>query len=120
MAKTIELKFPVKVGELTVERLVLQRPKTKDFIAIGAVNIESPEADALLLASVTGLPLHVIDQIDIEDWAKIRIDIARIWTAYFSGGPYTEDPTEAEPAETPQGRTEETSSVQKKSATVLP
>jgi hypothetical protein len=111
VAKTIELKHAVTVGELTVKEITLQRPRTKDFIAIGTVSLESPEADALLLASVTGLPPKVIDQIDIEDWAKIRLDLARIWTAYFSGEPYIEDPTEAEPvkAPLPENETGETS-----------
>jgi hypothetical protein len=107
MAKTIELKHAVTVGELTVKEITLQRPKTKDFIAIGTIPYHCVEADARLLASISGLPEKVIDQIDIEDLAILRIALARIWTAYFSGNPYIEDPTEAEPAKAPQNGTGE-------------
>ena len=78
MAKTIILKHPLKVGELTVTDITLQRPKTKDFIALGMLPYDCAEADARLLVSVSGLPESVIGQIDIEDWAILRIDLARI------------------------------------------
>jgi hypothetical protein len=110
MAKTITLKHPVKVGELRVTELTLQRPKTKDFIAIGTLPYDCAGADARLLASVSGLPESVIDQIDIDDWAILRIDLARIWESYFVGTPYQENPTKEEQATPPPEERVETSS----------
>jgi hypothetical protein len=98
MTKTITLKHPVKVGELRVTEVTLQRPKTKDFIAIGTLPYDCAGADARLLASVSGLPESVIGQIDIEDWALLRIDLGRIWESYFTGKAYQENPTVEEQA----------------------
>jgi hypothetical protein len=102
MAKTVELKHPVKVGELSVTNITLQRPKTKDFIAVGTLPYDCADADARLLASVSGLPESVIGQIDIDDWALLRSDIARIWESYFTGKAYRENPIQEEPAIPPQ------------------
>jgi hypothetical protein len=110
MAKTIELNYPVKVGELTVTTITLQRPKTKDFIALGTLPYDCAEADARLLASVSGLSELVIAQIDIEDWALLRIDIARIWESYFTGKRYQENPTVEERGRAPQSETPENTS----------
>ena len=108
MAKTIELKHLLKVGELAVTEITLQRPKTKDFIALGTLPYDCAEADARLLASVSGLPESVIGQIDIDDWAILRIDLARIWESYFVGTPYQENPTVEERATPPQEESGET------------
>ncbi|MDR1031027.1 MAG: phage tail assembly protein [Treponema sp.] len=99
---TMILKHPVKVGELTVTEISLKRPKTKDFIALGTLPYDCAEADARLLASVSGLPESVIAQLDIEDWARLRIDLARIWESYFTGKAYQENPTGEEQVTAPQ------------------
>jgi hypothetical protein len=101
MAKTVELKFPFNVGQLEVKSVTINRPKTKDFIAIGTSSVQSAEADAKLLSSLSGLPENVVEQIDIEDWAVIRTHLSLIWTVYFTGIAYNENPTVAEP-ETPR------------------
>jgi len=103
------LKNPFKVGELEVTEVTIQRPKTKDFIAVGSNSVDSAAADAALLASLSGLPESVIDQIDIDDLSKLRFHLARVWESYFTTKPYVENPTEAEPEKTPQSKTEETS-----------
>jgi hypothetical protein len=110
MAKTIILKHPVKVGELTVTEITLHRPKTKDFIAIGTLPYDCAGADARLAASVSGLPESVIGQIDIDDWAILRVDLARIWGSYFTGMPYQENPTKEEQATPPPKENLDTSS----------
>jgi len=101
MAKTIKLKHPFKVGELSVNEITIQRPKTKDFIAVGVTPLGSVAADAALLSSLSGLPESVIAQIDIDDLSVLRYDIARVWDSYFTSKEYNENPTGAE--ETPRG-----------------
>jgi hypothetical protein len=98
------LKHPVAVGEHTCTELRFRRPKTKDFIAVGKHPFESPAADAALLASITGEPEIVIDQIDIDDWAKLRYECYRIWAAYFDatdGYKLNPPPEATEPATNP-------------------
>jgi len=109
MAKTIELKHPIVVGELKVSNVTIQRPKTKDFIAVGTTPIDSAAADAALFSSLSGLPMSVVSQIDIDDWSIIRTELALVWAAYFSSKEYDENPTSAETAKTPQDETTEIS-----------
>jgi hypothetical protein len=98
MAKKFELKQPITVGELVVKEITIQRPKTKDFMAVGTTPVESPEADALLLSSLSGLPMSVVSQIDIDDLSIIRTQLALVWASYFTTKEYDENPTGAEKA----------------------
>jgi hypothetical protein len=91
VVKTFQLKHPVMVGELTVTELKLNRPKMKDFIAVGNTPIGGAGADAKLLASITGLSELVIEQLDIDDVSKLRFEIARIWESYFVSSEYESD-----------------------------
>ncbi|MCL2245070.1 MAG: phage tail assembly protein [Treponema sp.] len=100
MAIEYELKQPFKVGELDVKKIIIQRPKTKDFIAVGTIPLGSVAADTALLSSLSGFPESVITQIDIDDLSVLRYYVTRIWDSYFSSKPYIENPTIAE--ETPQ------------------
>jgi hypothetical protein len=108
MSKKIELKHPFKVGELEVSSVMIQRPKTKDFIAVGSLPVDSAAADAALFSSLSGLPMSVVDQIDIDDWSRIRTELAFVWNSYFSSKEYNENPTSAEETKTPQSETTET------------
>jgi hypothetical protein len=108
MAIKYILKHPLKIGELDVTEVTIQRPKTKDFIAVGEHHYGTMAADAALIASLSGLPESVIDQIDIDDLSILRFNLARVWDAYFTTKPYVENPTEAEPEETPQAEITET------------
>jgi hypothetical protein len=99
--KVYRLKYPVTVGEYQCEAVRLQRPKTKDFIAVGARPLGTVAADVALLASITGQPEIVIEQIGIDDFAKLRYECSRIWAAYFDETDgYTLNPTGPEAAET--------------------
>ena len=108
MAKKITLKHPFKVGELNVTEVTIQRPKTKDFIAVGSQPVDSAAADAALFSSLSGLPMSVVDQIDIDDWSIIRTEIALVWASYFTSREYNENPTQAEVTKTPQNEETET------------
>jgi hypothetical protein len=108
MAKKYVLKYPVTVDELKVTEITIQRPKTKDFIAVGVTPVGSAAADAALLASLSGLPETVINQIDIDDLSVLRFDIARVWDSYFTSKEYVENPTSAEAEKAPQEEMPET------------
>jgi len=111
MAKKIELKHPVTVGELKITEVTIQRPKTKDFIAVGNTPVDSAAADAALFSSLSGLPMSVVAQIDIDDWSIIRTELALVWAAYFTSKEYDENPTSAEAAQVLQNEITETSSL---------
>jgi hypothetical protein len=90
--KVYKLKHPVKAGERYCEELRFTRPKTKDFIAVGNASLESAESIALLISSVTGEPFAVINQLDIDDFAFLRIEAARIYSSYLYAAPYELNP----------------------------
>ena len=102
MAIEYILKHPFKVGELDVSKITIQRPKMKDFIAVGTNSTQSAASDAALLSSLSGFPENVIAQIDIDDLSILRFYVTRIWDTYFTGKPYIENPTAAEEKEAPQ------------------
>jgi hypothetical protein len=109
MAKRIELKHPFSVGEMKITEVTIQRPKTKDFIAVGSAPVDSAAADAALFSSLSGLPMSVVTQIDIDDWSMIRTELALVWASYFTSMEYSENPTSAEAMESPRGEITETS-----------
>ncbi|MDR1836609.1 MAG: phage tail assembly protein [Treponema sp.] len=111
MAKKIELKHFLTVGDLQVKEVTIQRPKTKDFIAVGSTPVESAAADAELFSSLSGLPMSIVGQIDIDDWSRIRIELALVWASYFTSTEYKENPTGAEETEAPPSEIAETSSL---------
>ncbi|GMO48524.1 MAG: hypothetical protein Pg6C_11080 [Treponemataceae bacterium] len=101
MERIYTLKHPVTVGEHTCTELRLKRPKTKDFIAVGTNPLGTVAADVALLSSITGEPEIVIEQIDIDDFAKLRYECSRVWAAYFdTTDGYTLNPTAPEAAAT--------------------
>jgi hypothetical protein len=91
--KVYKLKRPVKAGEHYCDELRLGRPKTKDFIAVGSAPLETAESVALLLASVSGEPFAVINQLDIDDLSILRIEAIRMYSSYISTVPYEVNPT---------------------------
>ena len=77
------LKTPVTVGERTVEVLKFHRPKVRDFLRTDGHSMDSIAADQALCSSLTGEPEIIIQAIDIEDWAVIRIELKRVWFNFF-------------------------------------
>ena len=106
MAIKHTLKYPFNVGELKVEEITLKRPKTRDFIAVGERPYGTAGADAALLASLSGLPENVIEEVDIDDLSIIRFYIARVWDSYFTTKPYVENPTVEGPSAPPEAAEE--------------
>jgi len=108
MAKEIKLKHPFMVGELKITDVTIQRPKTKDFIAVGSNPVDSAAADAALFSSLSGLPMSIVTQIDIDDWSIIRTELSLVWASYFTSKEYDKNPTNAEAVKAPQNETTET------------
>ena len=90
------LKMPVTVGERTVTGLKFRRPKTRDFLRTDGYNADSVGADVALTSSLTGEPEIIIQEIDIDDWAVIRVELHKIWLRYFGIKPKEESDPKAQ------------------------
>jgi hypothetical protein len=91
--KVYTLKRPVTVGEYTCNEVKLCRPRTKDFVAIGNQPLDTTGAIVSLIASVSGVPVNVVNQFDIEDISMLRIEAMRVFDSYFSTDDYELNPT---------------------------
>lgn len=91
---TIFLKYPVTVGERTCSELNFpNRPKVKHLLATDGKNLESVSADQALCAALTGEPELIIANIDAEDWAVVRVELAKVYGRFFG---ITEKDTDSE------------------------
>ncbi len=81
------LKTPVTVGERTVTELKFHRPKVRDFLRTDGHDIQSVGSDQALCSALSGEPEIVIQAIDIDDWAVIRVELAQIWYQFFGVKP---------------------------------
>lgn len=79
----INLQFPATLGERTIESITLKRPQTGDFLRTNGHDIDSIGADIALVSALSGEPEELIKKIDIDDWALIRVELKKIWFAYF-------------------------------------
>lgn len=77
------LKTPVTVGERTVKVLHFHRPKVRDFLRTDGHAADSIGADHALCSALTGEPEVIIQSIDVEDWAVIRIELRKAWFRFF-------------------------------------
>lgn len=85
------LKTPVTVGERTVEELKFRRPKVKEFLSVDGHDANSVGADVALAAALSGESELVIQSIDVDDWAVIRVAIEQAWLRFFGIQPKSED-----------------------------
>lgn len=90
------LKTPVTVGERTVTELKFHRPKTRDFLRTDGLSTDSVGADIALVSSLSGEPEIIIQSIDIDDWAVIRVALHKIWLRYFGVKPKEESDPKAQ------------------------
>ena len=86
------LKTPVTVGERTVEVLKFHRPKVRDFLRTDGHPADSIGADQALCSSLTGESELIIQAIDVDDWAVIRIELQKVWFRFFGVKPTETDP----------------------------
>lgn len=77
------LKTPVTVGERTVEVLKFHRPKVRDFLRTDGHPMDSIGADQALCSALTGETEIIIQAIDVDDWAVIRVELGKAWLRFF-------------------------------------
>ena len=70
------LKTPVTVGERTVTELNFHRPKVRDFLRTDGHTIDT-------VGALSGEPEIIIQEIDADDWAIIRVELGKIWLRFF-------------------------------------
>lgn len=87
------MKHPVTVGEYVCNKLEFTRPKTKDFIAIGASPIDTAEAMVKFISANTGVSATVINQFDIDDISRLRIVVGRVFNSYLLAKDFELNPT---------------------------
>ncbi len=94
---TIQLKYPVTVGERTTTELTFpERPKVRHLLATDGKGLQSVAADQALCAALTGEPEIIIQEIDAEDWALIRVELARVYQRFFGIEKSTPEQSEEE------------------------
>ncbi|EYD71816.1 phage tail assembly protein [Limimaricola hongkongensis] len=72
---TVTLEEPVEHKDKTYTSLTFRRGKAKDFVAMDAVKGEMRKSMALF-ASMAGVPLPVIEELDTEDFVKVGKEVA--------------------------------------------
>jgi hypothetical protein len=98
------LRVPVRKGEVEYKKLILRPPLLRDILRTDGHNPNSVGYAIALLSSLSGVPGTVLEQMVPEDWADLRIVLART-NMRFMGmvnlldekkDDETEDPTKAE------------------------
>jgi hypothetical protein len=71
------LRVPIKKGEVEYKELTLRPPVLRDIIRTDGHDPESVGYARALLSSLSGAPEAVLDNIVPEDWADLRLILAR-------------------------------------------
>jgi hypothetical protein len=102
--EVFKLRVPIRKGEVAYKELTLKPPVLRDIIRTDGHDPNSVGYARALLSSLSGVPEAVLDQLVPEDWADIRLVLART-NMRFMGlvnlldtkeDDKTEDPTTAE------------------------
>jgi hypothetical protein len=75
--EVFKLRIPVRKGEVEYKELTLRPPVLRDIIRTDGHAPESVAYARALLSSLSGVPEAVLDQIVPEDWADLRLILAR-------------------------------------------
>jgi hypothetical protein len=102
------LRVPIRKGEVAYKELTLNPPVLRDIIRTDGYAAESVAYARALLSSLSGVPELILDQIVPEDWADLRLILARTNMRYIGlvnlldkKEDETEDPTAAAEKDTP-------------------
>jgi hypothetical protein len=71
------LRVPIKKGEVAFAELTLRPPVLRDIIRTDGHDPNSVGYAKALLSSLSGVPEAVLDNIVPEDWADLRLILAR-------------------------------------------
>jgi hypothetical protein len=103
------LRVPIKKGEVEYKKLTLKPPVLRDIIRTDGHDPSSVSYARALLSALSGVPEAVLDQLVPEDWADIRLILARTNMRFMGQvnlldekeNDETEDPTTAAEAMPP-------------------
>jgi hypothetical protein len=96
-----KLRVPLRQGELTVAELRLRPPVLRDMLRTDGHDPNSIGYARALLSSLSGVPEIVLDNLVPEDWADLRIILAKQNMRFmglvnlFDKDEDTEDPPDA-------------------------
>jgi hypothetical protein len=68
----IKLTNSVKIDGRDVTEISLRRPKVRDRLAVERSNVSDAEKEVQLIANLAELPVEVIEDIDLADYAKLQ------------------------------------------------
>jgi hypothetical protein len=69
---TVKLTSPIKIDGKEVNEINLRRPKVRDRLAVERSNFSDAEKEVQLIANLAELPIDVIEDIDLADYAKLQ------------------------------------------------
>jgi len=75
--EVFKLRVPIKKGEVECKELTLRPPLLRDILRTDGHDPESVGYARALLSSLTGMPESLLDQLVPEDWADLRLILAR-------------------------------------------
>lgn len=105
--EVLKLRVPIRKGEVVYKELALKPPVLRDIIRTDGHDPDSVGYARALLSSLSGVPETVLDQLVPEDWADLRLVLARTNMRFMGlvnlldkkDEDETENPTTAEEAE---------------------
>jgi hypothetical protein len=77
------LRVPIRKGEVEYTKLTLKPPVLRDIIRTDGHDPNSIGYARALLSSLSGVPEALLDQIVPEDWADLRLILARTNMRYM-------------------------------------
>jgi hypothetical protein len=75
--EVFRLRVPIRKGEVEYKALTLRPPVLRDILRTDGHAPESVGYARALLSSLSGVPEAVLDQLVPEDWADLRLVLAR-------------------------------------------
>jgi hypothetical protein len=75
--EVFKLRVPIRKGEVEVNELTLKPPVLRDILRTDGHAPDSVGYARALLSSLSGLPEALLDQLVPEDWADLRLVLAR-------------------------------------------
>jgi hypothetical protein len=68
----IKLANAIKIDGKELTEISIRRPKVRDRLAVERSNASDAEKEVQLIANLAELPIEVIEDIDLADYAKLQ------------------------------------------------
>jgi hypothetical protein len=68
----VKLASPISIDGKEMTEINLRRPKVRDRLAVERSNASDAEKEVQLIANLAELPVEVIEDIDLADYAKLQ------------------------------------------------